>query len=220
VVAFGEARSSGVSRVAEELAQPLRRIAAQRVLPILRTESAEDAIATARACAAAGVGVVELTRSIPDVDGALRELADDDLLLGIGTVTTADEVASSVAAGARFVVSFAHIPEVIAAAQVAGVPAIAGAFTPTEVLACTRAGAAAVKLFSARELSPGYVADLHAVMPEVELIVTGGIPVDGVRPWLDAGAIAVGLGGALGTAAGVGEAEVERRCRAAIRASE
>ena len=76
-----------------------------------------------------------------------------------------------------------------------------------------------MKLFPASLAGPGYLAALRPLLPELRLLVTGGIEPDGVRPWLDAGALAVGLGSKLGTAANVGAAEVERRCRAALAAA-
>jgi 2-dehydro-3-deoxyphosphogluconate aldolase / (4S)-4-hydroxy-2-oxoglutarate aldolase len=198
----------------------LDRIAAQRVLPILRTADAEDAVATARACARAGMGVVELTTSIPDVESALRELSADDLVLGLGTVTRSEEVPPAVAAGARFVVSFAVRDRVVEAAASLGVVAIPGALTPTEVLRCLHAGAPAVKLFPARLIEPAYLTDLLAMMPGLRALVTGGVPAsaEGIGPWLDAGALAVGLGSSLGTVSEHGADEVERRARAVLQA--
>jgi 2-dehydro-3-deoxyphosphogluconate aldolase/(4S)-4-hydroxy-2-oxoglutarate aldolase len=102
-----------------------------------------------------------------------------------------------------------------------GVAAIPGAFTPTEVAACLRAGAAAVKIFPVRGLPPGYLLDLRAVMPSLRAFVSGGLAAEAarIRPWLEAGALAVGLGSDLGTAAAVGADEVERRARLALAAA-
>jgi len=195
----------------------LAQIAAQRVVPVLRTADAADATATARACIRGGMRVVELTYSTPGVERALGELArtEEGALFGIGTVTEPEQVRSSVASGARFVVTFARQPGVIETALELGTTVICGALTPTEVAECRRAGADAVKLFPVRLVDPGYLGDLRAVLPDVSFVVSGGIGADpeSVRPWLDAGAIAVGLGGALGTAAKDGAGEVERRCR-------
>jgi 2-dehydro-3-deoxyphosphogluconate aldolase / (4S)-4-hydroxy-2-oxoglutarate aldolase len=80
-------------------------------------------------------------------------------------------------------------------------------------------GAPAVKLFPASLAEPAYLPALRPLLPELKLLVTGGIEPEAVRPWLDAGALAVGLGSKLGTAASVGADEVERRCRAALAAA-
>jgi 2-dehydro-3-deoxyphosphogluconate aldolase / (4S)-4-hydroxy-2-oxoglutarate aldolase len=195
-------------------------LAAQRVVPVLRTADVEDAVATARACAAAGMRVIELTRTTPCVERALEALRDDDLLLGLGTVTHRDQVAPAARAGARFVVSFAAPAGMVAAAHERGLAAVPGAFTPSEVAACVDDGADAVKLFPAGRSAPAYLKDLRAVMPDLQVIATGGLRAtpESAGAWLDAGALAVGIGGELGSAARDGAAEVERRARAALEA--
>lgn len=196
----------------------LDRIAAQRVIPVLRSDDVGDAVDTARACARAGMTVVELTRTTPGVEEALLELRGEGLLLGVGTLTSAVEVDDAVAAGARFVVSFALRDGFVEAAAAAGVPAIPGALTPSEVAACLAAGAPAVKLFPARTITPGYLRDLRAVLPGLRCLISGGIAADAasIRPWLTAGALAVGVGSDLGSVATHGAAEVERRARIAL----
>jgi 2-keto-3-deoxy-6-phosphogluconate aldolase len=76
-----------------------------------------------------------------------------------------------------------------------------------------------VKLFPASLAEPAYLSALRPLLPELKLLVTGGIEPEGVRPWLEAGALAVGLGSKLGTASSVGAEEVERRCRSALAAA-
>jgi 2-dehydro-3-deoxyphosphogluconate aldolase/(4S)-4-hydroxy-2-oxoglutarate aldolase len=186
------------------MADVVERIRRQRVLPILRSPTAARAVEAATALAAAGAEVVELTHSTPAVLSAVRELASRGMRVGLGTVTTAGEVAPAAEAGAAFVVSFAHPSGFVAEAHRCGLPAIPGALTPHEVHEAVVAGADAVKLFPARAITPAHVRDLRTVMPAVRLLVTGGIPADpaAVAEWLDAGACAVGLGGALAEAGG------------------
>lgn len=197
----------------------LEELADQRVLPVLRCADADDAIATARAAAAAGCRVVELTKSTPGIEAAIEPLVADGLIIAVGTVRAASEVASLAAAGASLVVSFWNPPGFVATATQAGIPAIPGGFTPSELAAAEADGAAAVKLFPASLADPSYLGALRPLLPGLRLLVTGGIEPHGVRPWLDAGALAVGLGGSLGTVATVGAAEVERRMQAALAAS-
>jgi 2-dehydro-3-deoxyphosphogluconate aldolase/(4S)-4-hydroxy-2-oxoglutarate aldolase len=188
-------------------------LAEQRVVPVIRCPDVEDAVLTARAAAAAGMRVVELTLTTSGVHEAIREL--DDLVVGLGTLTSADDVAPAVEAGAAFLVSFGNPPGFVATAREAGVPALPGVLTPGEALA---AGTDVMKLFPARLVSPAYLRDLAAVMPTARFVPTGGIEAGTARAWLDAGALAVGLGSSLGTVAAVGADEVERRCRAALAA--
>jgi 2-dehydro-3-deoxyphosphogluconate aldolase / (4S)-4-hydroxy-2-oxoglutarate aldolase len=197
----------------------MEQIGAQRVVPVIRCADAEDAVLTARAAAAAGMQVVELTLTTPGAHDALRELRGDGLTVGLGTLLRDDDVAPAVEAGAQFVVTFGCVPGLVAAAHEASVEAVEGALTPSEVLAADRARADAVKIFPARAVSPAYLRDLRTVLPDVRLLPTGGIEPGDVRRWLDAGAWAVGLGASLGTVASVGADEVERRCRGALAAA-
>ena len=197
----------------------LEELARQRILPVLRCSDADDTIATARAAAAAGCRVVEVTMSTPGVEDAIAPLVAEGLVVAVGTVRDAGDVGRLADAGASMVVSFWNPPGFVAAASAAGIPAIPGGFTTHELAAAHADGAAAVKLFPAGLAGPGFLPALRPLLPDLRLLVTGGIEPDGVRPWLDAGALAVGLGSKLGTAGTVGAAEVERRCRTALAAA-
>jgi len=212
----------GASRDAADRREAvIERLAAQRVIPVLRTADVEDAVATARACAAAGLSAIELTRTTPDVERALAALRDEqDLLLGLGTVTHREQVGAAARAGARFVVSFCAPDGMVEEAHAHGLAAIPGAFTPGEIAACAATGADAVKLFPARLASPAYLRDLRAVLPDVRVMATGGLRATraSAGAWLEAGALAVGIGSELGSAARDGADEVERRALAALAA--
>ncbi|HEX7292390.1 MAG TPA: hypothetical protein VF250_14820, partial [Conexibacter sp.] len=121
-------------------------------------------------------------------------------------------------AGARFVVSFCAPDGMVAEAHAHGLAAIPGALTPSEVAACAAEGADAVKVFPARLATPAYLKDLRAVLPDVRVMATGGLRATraSAGAWLDAGALAVGIGGELGGVARDGVAEVTRRARAAL----
>lgn len=69
--------------------------------------------------------------------------------------------------------------------------------------------------------APDYLVSLRPLLPSLRVLVTGGIApaAESIAPWLAAGAVAVGIGGALGTAATVGRTEVARRCREALHAA-
>jgi 2-dehydro-3-deoxyphosphogluconate aldolase / (4S)-4-hydroxy-2-oxoglutarate aldolase len=89
------------------------------------------------------------------------------------------------------------VPEVIEAATRRGIASYPGAFTPTEIHAAWSVGASAVKLFPAGALGLGYLRAVRAPMPNIPLVPTGGVEVEAVGAWLDAGAVAVALGNPL-----------------------
>lgn len=164
------------------------------------------------------MNVIELTLTTPQVQMAAATLREDGIEVGVGAVTTAEEAATVVESGASFVVSHCAPDGMVDAAHDLGAAAIPGALTPSEVEACRQSQPDAVRLFPARQCSPRYLRELVSIMPEMPIMVTGGLRLDPatLRPWLDAGVLAVGLGGALGTVATIGADAVERHAHMAV----
>jgi 2-dehydro-3-deoxyphosphogluconate aldolase/(4S)-4-hydroxy-2-oxoglutarate aldolase len=167
------------------------------VVAVLRAPTADGFSAVADILVAAGITAIEVTltsRGAVDAIAGLRRQLPENAVVGAGTVLTADQAKASVDAGAAFLVS----PVLdLALAGGFGVPFYPGGLTPTEIFAAHRAGAQLVKLFPAAAVGPRYVKDLHAPLPGVRIMPTGGIGIGDVAGWLTAGAAAVGLGSPL-----------------------
>lgn len=180
--------------------EALARIEAERVVSVLRASSPEELLEVAMALRDGGLRCLEFTMTTP---GALETLRDatralgEDVLIGAGTVLDSETARAALLAGARFLVSPALRPEVIAIGRRYGAPVLPGAFTPGEVLAAWEAGADVVKVFPAGRLGPGYLRDLHGPFPQIRLMPTGGVSPDNAVDYLKAGAVAVGVGGEL-----------------------
>ena len=175
-------------------------VATTRVIAILRAEDASRAEAVVDVLLENGIRSLELTlttKGALDVVERLAATVPDGTDLGVGTVLTADDVDRAVDAGARFVVSPNVDPAVIEAATRHGIASYPGAFTPTEIHAAWTAGASAVKLFPGGALGPGYLKAVRAPLPDIPLVPTGGVDIEAIGAWLDAGAVAVGLGSPL-----------------------
>jgi 2-dehydro-3-deoxyphosphogluconate aldolase/(4S)-4-hydroxy-2-oxoglutarate aldolase len=168
------------------------------VLSVVRAERIPDAAELCRALAAGGVRVVELTFTTPDVLTHLRRAAETadstGVVVGVGTVMTAADAEAAVDAGAGFLVTPGLRPHVAHAAVRREVPVFLGAFTPSEVAQAVDLGSAAVKIFPAGRLGPGYLEDLRGPYPDVGLLPSGGIGDSNARSFLDAGALAVCAG--------------------------
>jgi 2-dehydro-3-deoxyphosphogluconate aldolase/(4S)-4-hydroxy-2-oxoglutarate aldolase len=151
--------------------------------------------------------------------GALETLAEcsaalgDSALIGAGSVLDAETARMAVSAGARFVVGPTLCPDVIRICRRYDVVSIPGAFSPAEIAAAWEAGADIVKVFPGGLLGPAYVRELRGPMPHLRLMPTGGVTLDNAADFLAAGAVAVGVGGAL-----VERGAVERGDYAAITA--
>ncbi len=168
------------------------------LIPVLRAHNAAQAHAIVKAMIAGGVNVVEVTMTVPGAVGILKELKREygsELLLGSGTVTTADEAEATIEAGAEFVVSPSFHPEVVAKTRALGKVSIPGALTPTEVITAWRAGADYVKVFPCSAVGgASYLKALLAPFPHLKLIPTGGVTLQTAEGFLRAGARALGVG--------------------------
>lgn len=167
------------------------------IIAVLRAGDVGSAVSAAGALAYGGVTAIEVTYTLDRAAEAIRQIqVRDDLLVGAGTVTRAEQVAEAVRAGARFVVSPHFDPAVVAAAERLGVPAIPGAFTPTEIVRAAER-CKLIKLFPAGLGGPAGLRAVREPLPWVQLVPTGGVTPQTVADWLAAGAVALGAGGGL-----------------------
>jgi 2-dehydro-3-deoxyphosphogluconate aldolase/(4S)-4-hydroxy-2-oxoglutarate aldolase len=176
---------------------PLERVIAAGVVPVVRVSSIEVLPEMARALMAGGIPVIEVTMTTPRALIGIERLADtvgDTMVIGVGTVLDAATCRDAIAAGAQFVVSPHFDPQVVAATKRYGKASVPGAYTPTEIVNATVAGADLVKVFPSAGLGPGYIRDLLAPLPHLRLIPTGGVDAKNVADWIRAGAICVGAG--------------------------
>lgn len=147
-----------------------------------------------------GVHVLEITLTVPNAVGLIRKaskLYGDQILLGVGSVLTADQVSESTDAGAQFVVSPVTKKEVIDRAVQLKKAMMAGAFTPTEIQQAWEWGSDIVKVFPANITGMDFFKAVKAPMPHLKLMPTGGVTLTNGKEWLKAGACAVGVGSAL-----------------------
>ena len=179
----------------------LERLAAVPLVAILRAAGAGRFLEVGRVLYEAGVRGIEVTLTSEgalEAFARLREELPGDALLGVGTVRSVADAELAVAAGAGYLVAPDLRPEVVGWAVERGLPVVPGALTPTEVAAAWAAGATAVKVFPVSAVGgPAYVKALRAPLPEVPLVPTGGVGIDDIGDYLDAGAAAVGLGSPL-----------------------
>ena len=200
------------------------RLREQRLLAVIRAASPELALESARAVARGGIPLLEVTFTVPEAPRVMAELARDPaVIVGAGTVLSAAEARAALAAGARFIVAPNLSAEVAAVATgAAGVMYCPGAYTTGEILAARAAGAHLVKVYPVGVAGgPAYIRVIRDPLPGIPMLAAGGTSLDNVVPFLEAGCVALGLGGALAdpalAAAGRFD-EITRRAEAFVRA--
>jgi 2-dehydro-3-deoxyphosphogluconate aldolase / (4S)-4-hydroxy-2-oxoglutarate aldolase len=195
-----------------------------RLIGIIRMKRYEQAAKIARALTDGGLRILEYTFSgegAAEAIAAGREAQIEGACIGAGTILTPEQVAVAKSVGAEFIVTPALSLAVIAACQKHDLPILCGALTPTEIVTAIQAGADLVKVFPARLGGPQYIRDVLAPLPDARLVPTGGVSAENALSFLQAGAVAVAIGGNLVSPRSVLEgnfSEITERARAAAAA--
>jgi 2-dehydro-3-deoxyphosphogluconate aldolase/(4S)-4-hydroxy-2-oxoglutarate aldolase len=172
---------------------------ARRALAIVRGSDRETALRCIEVLVEEGIDLVEVSLT---AEVAVSVIADAvarfgrAARIGAGTVRTVAQLDAAVAAGAEFVVSPGLGAGALAARE-HGVDCLPGVLTATELGAGIEAGFDALKLFPASLGGPAHVRALRDPFPDARLVPVGGVGLDAVGDYLDAGALAVGIGGPL-----------------------
>jgi 2-dehydro-3-deoxyphosphogluconate aldolase/(4S)-4-hydroxy-2-oxoglutarate aldolase len=192
----------------------IRRIEEVGIIPVVRAASVEEATRAVEAIGAGGIPVVEITMTVPNAVSVIREVAKQHgakVLVGAGTVTTAEQAESCLRAGAEFLVSPGLSVPVLSVARASEKLAIPGALTPTELMNAHDQGARLVKIFPCGNVGgPKYLKSLKAPFPKAELIPTGGVNTANAAEFIAAGAFALGVGADLVDATALRENNLQK----------
>src|SRR5579863_1120917 len=171
------------------------------VVPVVRASSAKQAMLAAEAVRAGGISIVEVTMTVPSAIEVIAELSKNmgsEVLIGTGTVLDADTAQRCIDAGAEFVVSPGFDLETVRSVNRTGKLMMAGALTPSEVIAAWKAGSDFVKIFPCAQVGgDSYIKALKGPFPRVPLIAAGGVNQQTASAFILAGAAALGIGGEL-----------------------
>jgi 2-dehydro-3-deoxyphosphogluconate aldolase/(4S)-4-hydroxy-2-oxoglutarate aldolase len=178
----------------------LRRVLEGGIVAVVRSPDGDQLVEVARALADGGVGVVEITMSVPDALHVLRQVRQalgDRILLGAGTILDPETARAALLAGAEYIVAPTLNLGVIQLCQRYDKLVMPGAFTPTEILTAWEAGADIVKVFPADVLGPAFFKALRGPLPQIRLMPTGGVDLTTAADFLRAGACCLGIGSQL-----------------------
>jgi 2-dehydro-3-deoxyphosphogluconate aldolase/(4S)-4-hydroxy-2-oxoglutarate aldolase len=157
------------------------------VIPVLTIESVADAVPLARALAAGGLRVIEVTLRTKAAIEAIKAIAVQvpDCIVGVGTVMRPSDMASAIAAGGKYLVSPGTPAELAAALAEAAVPVLPGCATVSEAMALAARGFKVLKFFPA-EASGGtaWLKSVAAPLPELKFCPTGGIDAKNIENYL------------------------------------
>ena len=188
----------------------LNRLINTGCVAVVRGDDADEAVKTVDAVIAGGVTGIELTFTVPHADKALDELSEkygdrEDVLIGAGTVLDPATARLAIIAGAKFIVSPSFNADVAKICNLYSIPYTPGCFTPTEIQTALEAGVDLVKVFPGSVAGPAMVKALHGPFPQLAIMPTGGVSLDNLETWFDAGVTLVGAGSNLTAAVKTGD---------------
>jgi len=158
-----------------------------KVVPVIVIDNADDAVPLAKALAAGGIPVAEVTLRTDAALTAIANIAREvpEVLLGAGTALSAEQVKASVDAGAKFIVSPGLHETVVEASSSAGVPIIPGVATATETQQAWNMGLRTLKFFPASQAGgPKMLKALGSVFRDVKFVPTGGVSPENLGDYL------------------------------------
>ncbi len=175
-----------------------------RVVAVIRVDSADLAERCARMLSMAGIRLIEITLTVPDALEAIQRLSSDAEIaerggtIGAGTVLSGRQAEDALYAGARFLVSPILVPDMIAVGRARDAMTMPGTMTPTEIVQAAELGADYVKIFPIQSLGgPQYVANVRRAIQGIPLVPTGTIELSEIPAYEAAGVAGYGIGNPL-----------------------
>ena len=178
----------------------MHQIESDKVIAVVRLDDLAGAVRLTEALLAGGVNIVEFTYTNREAGGAIERVRTElgeRCLVGAGTVLDPETARAAILAGAQFLVTPTFNPRTIEMARRYGVTTVIGAFTATEMLTASEAGADYIKVHPASLGGPQYFRDILAPLPHLKLVPSGGVTLETAPEFMKAGAVAVAAGGSL-----------------------
>ncbi|WP_332298136.1 bifunctional 4-hydroxy-2-oxoglutarate aldolase/2-dehydro-3-deoxy-phosphogluconate aldolase [Mammaliicoccus sciuri] len=171
-----------------------------KLIAILRNAKPNDILPIVETLYKAGIRAIEVTMNSPKALESIELISNemkDKVVVGAGTVLDAESARLAILSGATFILSPTVDKDTIRMSKKYGAVSIPGAMTPTEILEAYEYGGDIIKVFPTTSLGPEYIKDLQGPLPHIPLLPTGGVSIDNVTDFIEAGAVGVGLGSAL-----------------------
>ncbi len=172
----------------------LQQLMNEKVVAVIRGGNADEAVQVTKSAIQGGIKAIELTYTTPQIGQVFDRLADVDAVIGAGTVLDAETARHAILHGAKFIVSPNFQYSIATLCNRYAVPYLPGCMTITEMVRAVESGCDIIKLFPASQFDPSFISSVQGPLPHIRIMPTGGISLGNINTWLDAGAVAVGIG--------------------------
>lgn len=176
----------------------LQRLEKAGVIAVVRGKTKEEALQASHAIVKGGMHGLELTFTVPQAD---------EVIVGAGTVLDAVTARLAIMAGADYIVSPTFDQETAEICNLYQIPYLPGCMTITEMKQALKSGVDIIKLFPGSAYGPSIIPAFKAPLPQLNIMPTGGVSLDNMADWFEAGVITVGVGGNLLAPAATGDFE-------------
>lgn len=196
----------------------LRKVKEAGVVAVVRGDSKEQGLKIVEAAVKGGIKVMELTMTVPNPVEFLKEVAeqykDTDIIVGAGTVLDAETARACILAGAQFIVSPSLDVDTLKLCNRYKICVMPGVMTVKDAITAMEYGVDVVKIFPANLYGPSVIKSFKGPLPQGDFMPTGGVTVENLHEWFEAGAVVVGTGGSLTKGAATGDYDaVEKEAR-------
>lgn len=172
----------------------------ERIIAVIRSDDRKKAFDIIEATIKGGIKAIEVTFTIPEAETLMASLKKDfgeSILLGAGTVLNLDMCKKAIDNGAQYIVSPGFVEACAKHCHDHNIPYIPGCMTVSEMMTALRHHAPLIKLFPGNHFTPGYIKSIKAPLPDLKIMVTGGVDIGSLDDWFAHGADMVGIGSAL-----------------------
>lgn len=192
--------------------ETIKEIVDSGVVAVIRAESKEEGMKIIEAVKKGGIKALEITMTVPGAVDIIKELTqlykDEDVIIGAGTVLDPETARACILAGAKYIVSSSLNLDTVKLCNRYRIPIMPGIMTPAEALTALEAGVEVLKVFPGNAFGPSIIKAFKGPMPQGNYMPTGGVSLDNVHEWIEAGAVAVGTGSVLTKGAKTGDYEL------------
>lgn len=187
----------------------IQQIVDQGVVAVLRGDTPEQVVQMAEQCIVGGIRVIEVTMTVPRALQAIEVLSEkydrastgdadgdrmDQVIIGAGTVLDPETARMAMLSGAKFIVGPSLNAETVVLCNRYRVPIMPGVMTMSDIQQALELGVDIVKLFPGNLFNPSIIKAIQGPYPQANLMPTGGVSLDNIGTWVQAGAVAVGIG--------------------------
>lgn len=180
--------------------QIMDRLMQEKLIAVIRAKDQDMGYHTAKAVMSGGLKAIEVTFTIPQAELLIARLKDEfkhNILLGAGTILNVDMCKKAIAHGAEYIVSPGFDAKTATYCYQKGIPYVPGCMTVTEMMTAMKYHTNFIKLFPGNHFKTTFIKSIKAPLPNLKVMVTGGVNLDNIKDWLANGADIIGIGSAI-----------------------